>query len=934
MLIKYWQTMGKTLKPAKMKTIQNLFWPCFLAVFFFYSFLPVWADSFKFVSPSSGPGLYTTSGANNSVTISVQAQSSPGVVDLSYAATVQVGLYDTATTQFSDPQAVYVTSTGATLTGPTVPLTFVGGNLNFGVTFAAGSNSEQVSIFDNTNNINGTYPGALGVTTGAAITVVGFSTSYYLYEVNNSTVPVVYDPLSIPVSFDSLIPNNPNANQLNPITGGFYGVTIINGAGVSNSLCFAVTGVNGGYAAAGAGIAPSLYFSKKNNTSAAPITYQVILDFTGTLTDFNNPRSQDMVWQGDDSGSVNTGPLYSKVTSLSYFSGPTTYASNITNGQIIVRAWTAAPATNPVSLIYEDVNGLVLSNVTIPYAPKNTQPLSGGIVSPAVALDSSVTTMQYAVTNLYSSPVSVFAISIPPNNPASGTPWGVSIISQIGSLPGSNLSVVEPTVSNPGTILFNGGVTNVPVGQSVTLNLGVTVSSQDNPAWPFPFLYAISNLGVTIPTLSPNTTIETLSPPPVPTGFTASPANFTSTGGQISLSWNPVGTEAVQGYVLTRNPAGGAFAGATLPDGTLIPQGVITANTSYLDSPVSNLTGYTYTLSAFNVVAHSSPATSSGSVTAFANPGAPTGLNALTGGTTVQLNWTAPASVSGSFPLSGYQVFRNGTAIATVTAPTVTYQNTGLSAATNYTYTVSAFDNAGSPGAPNSAHNGLSSNSSSGFPLGNPPALGVVVPTFSGPNTYLALSWTAPTQDLNAINSYIVWRQTGGLGGYVSIGASASTTFNDSSAAIGSSYQYYVQAVDSFGNVSNNSNIQPGQLGPSAPQGVLAAGGAASITLKWLTIPSGADNAVSYVVFRASSAVTTIFAQAAGGGATQTLVDSSGLIQGVNYFYDVAGIDSTPVTGAYSATVTSALLPQPHWGWPQPTRPTKPTPPSTGPQPP
>lgn len=71
-------------------------------------------------------------------------------------------------------------------------------------------------------------------------------------------------------------------------------------------------------------------------------------------------------------------------------------------------------------------------------------------------------------------------------------------------------------------------------------------------------------------------------------------------------------------------------------------------------------------------------------------PAAPTGLT-VTGTTssTVSLSWTAPSGT-----VTGYYVYRGGTRVATVTSGT-SYTDTGLTASTTYTYTVSAFNGAG-----------------------------------------------------------------------------------------------------------------------------------------------------------------------------------------------------------------------------------------------
>ena len=80
-------------------------------------------------------------------------------------------------------------------------------------------------------------------------------------------------------------------------------------------------------------------------------------------------------------------------------------------------------------------------------------------------------------------------------------------------------------------------------------------------------------------------------------------------------------------------------------------------------------------------------------------PSAPTGLTATAvSGTQVNLSWTASTDNVG---VTGYKVFRNGTQIATPTA--TTFNDTGLTASTTYSYTVSAVDAAGNTSTPSGA---------------------------------------------------------------------------------------------------------------------------------------------------------------------------------------------------------------------------------------
>ncbi|MEW2459699.1 fibrinogen-like YCDxxxxGGGW domain-containing protein [Microbacterium sp. K41] len=75
-----------------------------------------------------------------------------------------------------------------------------------------------------------------------------------------------------------------------------------------------------------------------------------------------------------------------------------------------------------------------------------------------------------------------------------------------------------------------------------------------------------------------------------------------------------------------------------------------------------------------------------------APPAAVTGLVATPAQTSVVLGWSAPA---GSTAAASYVVSRNGVKVGTVTAPATTFTDTGLTASTAYTYTVTAVSAAG-----------------------------------------------------------------------------------------------------------------------------------------------------------------------------------------------------------------------------------------------
>jgi len=80
-------------------------------------------------------------------------------------------------------------------------------------------------------------------------------------------------------------------------------------------------------------------------------------------------------------------------------------------------------------------------------------------------------------------------------------------------------------------------------------------------------------------------------------------------------------------------------------------------------------------------------------------PAAPAVTATASNASTVQLSWTHPSPGS----IDEYVVSRGGTEIARVDAPGNSYTDTGLAAATTYSYSVVAIDNLGRPSAPGTA---------------------------------------------------------------------------------------------------------------------------------------------------------------------------------------------------------------------------------------
>ena len=150
---------------------------------------------------------------------------------------------------------------------------------------------------------------------------------------------------------------------------------------------------------------------------------------------------------------------------------------------------------------------------------------------------------------------------------------------------------------------------------------------------------------------------------------------------QINLSWSAsTDNVKVAGYKVFRNGV----------------QVATTAGTLYADDNLAPSTTYTYTASAYDAAGNVSGQSAAASATTPAAPdtqapSVPSGVTAKAiSSTQINLSWAASTDNVG---VTGYKIFRNGSQISTVT--TTSYTNTSLTAATAYTYTVSAYDAAG-----------------------------------------------------------------------------------------------------------------------------------------------------------------------------------------------------------------------------------------------
>jgi parallel beta-helix repeat protein len=175
-------------------------------------------------------------------------------------------------------------------------------------------------------------------------------------------------------------------------------------------------------------------------------------------------------------------------------------------------------------------------------------------------------------------------------------------------------------------------------------------------------------------------------------------------------------------------------------------------------------------------------------------PSVPTGLTAsIIGPTQVDLAWSAAAD---NVAVTGYTVYRNGAAIATVGPATTSYQDMTAAPNATHTYTVDAFDGAANRSA-QSAPATATTGSEEPPPDTEPPSVPAgLSATPAGPRT-VELSWS-PSTDNDAVAGYTIYRD----GTAIATVAATASTFQDTTVSPSTTYAYTVDAFDSSSNRS------------------------------------------------------------------------------------------------------------------------------------
>ena len=197
---------------------------------------------------------------------------------------------------------------------------------------------------------------------------------------------------------------------------------------------------------------------------------------------------------------------------------------------------------------------------------------------------------------------------------------------------------------------------------------------------------------------------------------------------------------------------------------------VTVSGTSVTVTPV-NASGGTFDAQTYNFAPDSTP------------PSAPGSLKATTSSTKNVLTWTA---ASDNIGVAAYDVYRNGTYLATVAPAVTSYTDKTATSGTGYTYQVAARDLAGNTTRASVNVNGGATDSTP------PTAPGNLTATATGPAT-VALSWQASTDNVG-VTGYTVYRGTTA----VATVDGSTTSYTDSGLTPGTQYSYTVTAFRRF----------------------------------------------------------------------------------------------------------------------------------------
>ncbi|MEU1837664.1 CBM96 family carbohydrate-binding protein [Micromonospora chersina] len=266
-------------------------------------------------------------------------------------------------------------------------------------------------------------------------------------------------------------------------------------------------------------------------------------------------------------------------------------------------------------------------------------------------------------------------------------------------------------------------------------------------------------------------------------------------------------------------------------------------------------------------------------------PTAPTGLSATVDpAPSVRLGW---ARAVDNYGVTGYRVYRDGTAVADLPATATTWTDTAVAGATRYRYTVDAVDAAG-----NRSERSPEVAVTTSGPDATPPTAPGGLAAAAAPDA-VTLTWSAATDNVG-VTGYEVRRDG------VPVATVAATTYVDSAVPANEPHQWTVRAVDAAANAGPEAgpvSAVRDTLAPTAPPNLRVTGVTpGAVGLAW---DASTDNVgvARYQVFRDGS----LLAETSSG---RTFVDDTVGAARTSYTYLVTAVDAVGNVSAPSDPVT------------------------------
>ena len=400
---------------------------------------------------------------------------------------------------------------------------------------------------------------------------------------------------------------------------------------------------------------------------------------------------------------------------------------------------------------------------------------------------------------------------------------------------------------------------------------------------------------------------EASATPNPPATVPGAPQGLGATAGDatIALAWSPPlsdGGSPITNYRIYRGTSSGGESFRTEIGNVLV----------YSDTGLTNGLTYYYQVSAVNSVGEGSLSTeASATPTAPATvPGAPRNLQASPGDGQVTLNWQAPSSDGGS-PILLYTIYRgtsSGGEAILITVPVVTsYTDATVTNGVTYFYQVSAT---------NAIGEGPRSNEVSATP--NPPATPPGAPQglVAAPgDATVSLIWVPPASDGGSpITNYKIYRGTASGGETLVATIGNELSYSDTGLTNGVTYYYEVSAVNAVGegprSIEASATPTAPATPPSAPQGLGATAGDATVTLMWSAPSSnGGSPITNYKIYRGTSSNGETLLATIGNVLTYT---DTTVTNGVTYYYQVSAVNNVgegPRSNEVSATPSAPATP-------------------------